>query len=322
MKGYFIKILRYLTVFLLLTTAIQLSISFYIRHRSINGHDTLHLTKNLNADLVFLGSSRCRAHFDPVFFDTTYHLKSANLGIDGHADIAMATLRLKRYLTNNKAPRFLILNFDPLVNGGSATDNTNFVHKNDFARYAFFPSAANRPMVSYFHFNVLEQYVPLYAILKYQLFSSCLSPKGFPYSEDFYDKHVTAIDKEYRTTTDSLRLRRPDARSLEQTKFALAQFKALCAESKIQLICIQTPVYKLIYDSGAFSSPREICSDLGIPFVDANINSIIGDQENFYNADHLNINGVLSMNRFLASQKAFDGILASDPRLSASNKIR
>jgi hypothetical protein len=227
--------------------------------------------------------------------------------MDGHSEIAMAVLRLRLYLTGNKAPKFILFNFDPLVTAGSESANKNFVHKNDFARYAFLPDRSYRPLVDYFQFNALERYLPMYAIFKYQLFSKCWSRSGFPYSVDSYDKHPSSETLQYSTGVNNLKLEYPGPAAVEEIKTALSSFNEICRRNKIRLICIQTPVYEAIYDAGAFSYPGEVCKELNIPFIDADIPEIRNDQKNFYNADHMNVVGVEKMNKYLAT----DTVLAA-----------
>ncbi len=309
MKEYFKKISLFLLSFLGLIILVQLILSFNIRNKSITGHDNLKQTEHIDADLVFMGSSRCRAHFDPLFFDSAYHLKSVNLGIDGHSEIAMQLLRLRLYLNSNKAPRYVIFNFDPLVQGGSSEHNTNFVHKNDFARYAFFPDKGSAALVDYFHFNIVEKYVPLFSILKYQLFSECLSRKGFPYSRNFYDKHASPAEIKFSDNADNVKLPKLNADVIRELKDSLSIFNEFCKSNKIQLICIQTPIFKSLYDSTAFSYPAQICRELNIPFINACVESIRDDRDNFYNADHMNVIGVTKMNAYLKTDSLLTTIL-------------
>src|SRR4051812_7370810 len=167
MSVFIKRMLLFLLSVILLITILQAIISIRISGKTVNGHDNLETTSNINADLVFLGSSRCWDHFDPKFFDTTYHLKSLNIGVDGHSEISMAIVRLKDYLSRNKPPQKAVLSFDPFMSGGS-NYNTNFVHKDNFARYAFLPSKKDLLIIDYFHFNFYERYIPLYAMFKYK----------------------------------------------------------------------------------------------------------------------------------------------------------
>lgn len=119
MHRFIKKIVLFVFVCLAPLALIQAIVSYRIKDRILYVSDNLDQTVNINADLVFLGSSRCCSHFDPVFFDTTFHLKSANIGVDGHSELTMTIIRFKNYLSKNKAPKFVIVNFDPLVDAGS-----------------------------------------------------------------------------------------------------------------------------------------------------------------------------------------------------------
>jgi hypothetical protein len=301
--------------FLLLGTVflIQVAISYRIKGKTVTGYDTLAQTSNINADLVFMGSSRCWAHFDPGFFEENYHLKSVNIGMNGHSDLTASILRLKNYLSKNKAPKFALLNMDPFVNAGSLEHNKNFVNKNDYARFAFFPNKEDEPFMDYFGFDASERYIPLYALFKYNMFIDCITlkysnafPKGFELNDEKWDTvkyPISSSNKKYF-------IKQKDIRSLFQT---LKQLDDLCKKNNIQLVCIQTPVYKSSYDSKVFEMPKTICQKLNIPFIDVS-NSFIKDKTDyFYNAIHLNKNGVYEMNKLLRKEKELDKILKINP---------
>lgn len=292
---------------------IQIAVSCRIKGRTVTGYDTLEQTSNVNADLVFMGSSRCWAHFDPKFFEDTYHLKSANIGMNGHSDLTASILRLENYLTKNKAPKFVILNYDPFVTAGSLSDNTNFVNKNDYARFAFFPNKEDEPFMDYFGFDASERYLPLYALFKYNMFVDCVTlkysnsfPKGFELNDEKWDTikyPISDFNKKYF-------FKPKDIPGIIQT---LKQLDDLCKKNNIQLICIQTPVYKSVFNAKAFEAPKYICSKMGIPFIDVS-NSFLKDKTDyFYNAIHLNKDGVYEMNKLLKNGKKLDTIFKINP---------
>ena len=95
MKQFFKNIIGFSCLLIGLAFAVQIIIAYRIKGKTVTGYDTLELTKNMNADLVFMGSSRCWAHFDPKFFEDNYQLKSVNIGMNGHSDLMASTLRLK-----------------------------------------------------------------------------------------------------------------------------------------------------------------------------------------------------------------------------------
>ncbi|MDN3676835.1 hypothetical protein QWY90_05870 [Flavobacterium paronense] len=284
-------------------SVVQIAISYRIDGKTVTGYDTLESTANTNADLVCLGSSRCWAHFDPRFFESNYHIKTINIGMNGHSDLTATLLRLQNYLSRNKAPKFAILNIDPFVSAGSLTNNTNFVTKNQYARYAFFPNEKDNPFLNYFKFDNYEKYVPLYALFKYQLFADCLTLKnansfkaGFELNDEKWDTikyPITAQAKRYFFKQ----------KDIPQLEHCLKILQNLCQKNNIQLFCIQTPAYQITYDSATFEKPKTFCAKLGIPFIDANYESIRTKTDYFYNVMHLNKKGVIEMNKLLKNEK-------------------
>lgn len=305
MKRFIIRLWVFLTCFLALAFSIQFFINKKIENTTQTGSDNLQQTAGINADLVFIGSSRCWAHFDPAFFDSTFKLKSVNIGVDGHPEITMSLLRLRNYLQRNKPPKFLIYNFDPMVLPGSFTSNKNVVHKDVFARYAFFPGKINEPMVNYLGFNFFEKYIPLYAVFKYRILSDLLRAGGSSKWETFgYDRHVehwdtlanpilTANTHDFFEKTD-----------LPLIRDLLEDLKQLCDSLKIKLLCIQTPVYQSIYNAERFSETSEICKTLQIPFIDTNKELIRNNLQFFYNSNHINMEGVRAMNSVLKADSS------------------
>lgn len=308
--GKFLKNCTWFLGFVLVSIyLIQGLISFRIKDKAITGYDNWDTTSNINVDLVLLGSSRCWAHFDPRFFESTYHLKTVNIGMNGHSELPASILRLKNYLSKNKAPKYAILSFDPSISPGSFTNNTNFVNKNNYARFAFMPSKENLELVNYFKFDFKEKYIPLFALFKYQLVEdavtlkySCTFKEGFELNDEQWDtikNPVLRIMKKHYVRIDKIAL----------LKKQLQLLKSICAKNNIQLLCIQTPVYKSIYDSKVFQRSSEICKSLNIPFIDVNSAVIRENIHNFYNSSHLNKNGVEEMNKLLKNDKQLTAIL-------------
>lgn len=309
MKKFILQLINF-TLFLVgIAFLIQFTISGLIAGKSLNEVDNLEQTSNINAHLVFLGSSRCWVQFDTSFFDKTYNLKSVNLGLDGHSELAMATLRFKDYLSRNKPPKFVILSFDPLMNGDSETENKNFVHKDFFARYAFFPTKQNLPFATYFKFNTAEKYIPLYSIFKYKLLDDCLKSsfkKNKPSTNHLVDKKWDTIHNPI--TTDQKKYYFKSDKIYDVTK-ALNDLNKICIQNNCKLMCIQTPVYKVIYDKIVFERTQKICQKLNIPFLDLSNENFKNNINLFYSPTHLNKEGVHQMNLFLKQNAQLNAFL-------------
>jgi hypothetical protein len=310
MKNFVKNILIYLCFVFLVALAIQCIISFRISGKSISENDNLEQTSNVNADLVFLGSSRSSMHFDPKFFDENFKIKSVNIGVNGHSDIAMAIIRLKYYLSRNKQPKFAILNFDPFVYAGSILNNSQFGIKNEFSRFAFFPDNKDLLIVNYFKFNLSEKYIPLYSIFKYRQLRNCLFVKNNndykKYGYQIHDEHWDTIANPITLDAEKLYFKK---NQIEPITNSLRELNELCLKKGIKLLCIQTPVYKSIYDKAAFSNTRKICKNINIPFLDVYDRSIIDNVKCFINSNHLNKYGVEQMNQFFIREKTLDSFL-------------
>ncbi|WP_284653025.1 hypothetical protein [Flavobacterium terrisoli] len=313
MKQFFKNIILFALLLIGIIFLIQIAVSYRIKGKTVTGYDTLEQTSDLNADLVFMGSSRCWAHFDPKFFEDNYKLKSVNIGMNGHSDLMASTLRLENYLAKNKAPKFVLLNIDPFISAGTLEHNTKLVNKNDYSRFAFFLKKEDEPFMDYFGFDTAERYVPLYALFKYQLIMDCVSlkksnlfPKGFELNDEKWDTikyPISDVNKKYF-------FKSKDIPSITK---ALKDLNDLCSANNIKLICIETPVYKSTYEATAFEMPKAICTNLGIPYIDVNEEYIRNKTDYFYNAIHLNKEGVYEMNKLLKNEKELDTIFKINP---------
>ncbi len=289
---------------------LQIVIFLRINHKSTTGHDNLDITSNVNSELVFLGSSRCWAHFDPFFFENEFGLKSTNIGVDGHSEISMAYIRLLDYLKVNVPPKYAILSFDPFMSGGDISKPGNKIHKDNFARYAFVPLNNNWEIVRYFGFNKWEKYFPLYSIFKYKQLANCLFQNNIStYVKYGYERHDAQWDTLKNPIVDRMKQEYIIDKQTNEVKEALSLLNKLCSNNGIKLICIQTPVYKSIFNVKSFEIPKTICTDLGIVFIDANYVSIRTDIKNFYNSNHLNIKGITAMNNKLKAEKRLIEVL-------------
>jgi hypothetical protein len=156
----------------------------------------------------------------------------------------------------------------------------------------------------------MEKYIPLYALIKYAIIHDAVflnnEKKWVKYG---YDTHPENWDTVAHPVTKAMR----DIFSKEVDRptiiSSLDSLKQLCVLNNIKLICVQTPVYKIIYDDSTFLEPQKICKELSIPFFDLNKKSIREDRKCFYNSNHLNLSGVGRMNSILKSDTTFRNFL-------------
>jgi hypothetical protein len=164
------------------------------------------------------------------------------------------------------------------------------------------PSRSNLPFVNYLEFDVLDKTIPLYALYKYKVLNRCLTSNeetaqakfGYNKRDDKWDTVANPIS----SSGKSIFIKS----SLEtSTALMLDSLNKLCAENNAKLLCIQTPMYKSVWDNAAFERNRRICSTANVPYIDVNTTTIGEHVENFYNTFHMNTNGVRKMNAFLAA---------------------
>ncbi|MGJ8549266.1 hypothetical protein [Winogradskyella wichelsiae] len=304
MKKFILRIVVYFSIAFFFISLFQIFISLKIENEIITGHDNFKTTSNVNSELVLLGSSRCFSHFDPAFFQTNFNLKSTNIGVDGHSQISMAYFRLVDYLKHNNNPKFAILNFDPFMTPGSFTKNGgNLVHKDAFARYAFLPLNEKWKTVEHFDYNILEKYLPLYSLFKYNQLEYSFFPNNSNYEKYGFNRNDLEWKNEKPDTLVNFKSKYSINRHKNEIKKALKFLYEFCDSNGIKLICIQSPVHESIYYENIFETPQQICSDLNIPYIDANYKSIRKDSNNFYNSNHMNINGIHLMNEKLKKEK-------------------
>jgi hypothetical protein len=310
MRLFFKKTLIFLSFVFVAATGLQLALDFRVRGKMTNSEDNLDITNRSNADIVFLGNSRCLQHFDPHFFDTTFHLNSVNIGVTGHSEITLAMIRLKNYLSTNKSPRFVVLNFDPTVTSGSFTNDSSLFQKHLFARFAYMPSKKNSPFVDYFRFNSFEKLVPLYAIFKYDRLKDYVNI-GYtsPYVKYGYDRKDEHWDTIAHPANDSIKNIYATDSQMQAISLMLDSLNKMCIANHAKLICIQTPLYKSLWDEAAFARTKKMADGLNIPFIDANTRTIAENVENFHDVDHLNTTGVKELNAFLATDSTLRSLL-------------
>ncbi len=308
------KLISYCIFTLLGLCLLQYLLILRINKNITDEYDTLEQTSNINAELVFFGSSRCWVHFDPTYFQNQFNLKSINIGVDGHTELSMAYSRLVDYLKKNDNPKYAILSFDPFVRAGSFDYPTNnFTHKNSFARYAFRPFNEDWKTVNHLGFNFLEKYIPLYSIFKYQQLKNCLLLNNESIFNKYgYARHDEAWDTNLFPMDSKMKDKYFNKAEETKVKVALEKIDNFCKTNGIKLICIQTPVFENIYDKEMFLITKGMCKELNIDFIDSNISSIRKDANNFYNSNHLNINGVNKMNKFLSREVLFTNILTEN----------
>ena len=243
-----------------------------IHNKLTDGRDHLSYFKNQKNTLIFVGNSRCTEHFDPFYFRDSLQIPALNLGVSGHGDFTMDMIELNNYIKTNAAPKVVIANIDPLGTDTQAVcinQNINFIGKNYYARYAFFPDKNNIDLLDYFKFNTFERYLPLYALLRYKYIFECFNLQngnqwlkvGYTPAQLIWDSVKT------QPTTNFNYINNVYIKYIDKFKERLSTFNSFCQENKMKLVCIYSPLYYTIYDKNVAKAMNQMCHELNIGFI-------------------------------------------------------
>jgi hypothetical protein len=286
----FLRKLGFLTILLLGYLAVlQIIISIRVNGKTINGQDNLEQCHNKNADIVFLGNSRCITTFMPSIFNAK-GLKAVNLGLHGHPSVRFAKLRLENYIKRNSVnPKVVIINLDAF---SAVYNEPSLIMKDRFARYAFLPEKMNRELLTYFNFNFLDTYVPSFALLKYRkIWDALLLNNVSQWPEIGMETETTEICSSLNKLKSRALMKEYRNKKMDPTLIKeLDEFNKELASKQIQLIAVQVPVYETIYNS-RFIDTRQICDRSSTTFIDFAIPKFNSDCSIFKDLNHMNTKG-------------------------------
>lgn len=110
MKQFLRKILIFTLILFILATAFDIlltSKAFRKRSSPLATWNDI-FQKNIDADLLIMGSSRAYVQFNPAVFDTILHTNSYNLGMNGRAaDSQILKYKVFRH-QGNKKPKLIL----------------------------------------------------------------------------------------------------------------------------------------------------------------------------------------------------------------------
>ena len=198
----------------------------------------------INADLLVFGTSRAWVQFAPAILDSSLHLNSYNLGMDG-APFDIQYERFKIYLRHNKKPKYILQEV-----GYNATfiPPGGLPHFEQFLPY--YDDTAIWRMVSHFSLypvGVSEHYFPMYKynnqfpLIKEGLFSYFgRGTKNTKYKG--YEGRNWAWDSSFHTFKNLY----PEGKIFELDRASIALFKeylAFCRSNDIQVVMVFPPAF-------------------------------------------------------------------------------
>ncbi len=275
----------------------------YLADSGLKNQNTISLIEDWNAiikqkhdsEIIILGSSRAKKHFNPSIIYEITDKSCYNLGIDGSKTM-MQYAKWMTYTKYNKFPRYVIFNIEP---GTFGIDSILF----DKEQYLPF---YNEPTVYYYLAKTLTVTEKYLSIFKYHGYSS------------YFYKGIGNIFSTYSADTliNGFTPLPLQAKSFDwennNSDFSLSENNLTAGLNYIEKVYDQCQLYGsqliLVYSPQYYTSNYSIFMDSVINFIeskqitllDYRHSPICKDKNLFYDSEHLNYKGADNFSQLFA----------------------
>ena len=291
MKRFFLKIFITLTPLLALYLIDFVYSQLDMRSRGVTKESWYELMHdNIKANVVVMGNSHAKNHYNPTIIDSILKSSTYNLGLQG-CNIRELVPRYNLYRDKQDKPELIIqdINLYTLANEVGQ-------HNSQFFPY-FWNSALRKEYFPLEPFSFQEKYLPLY---RYS--GTKINLKRKP---RILEKGYHGIDEVY----DGTRFRQVSTVQFDYTDTSLCLFDEYLARNKaegIKMIFVYSPTYIGVLDkmtnlNEMYSVYQELADRYDIPVLDYTYMGMCYDTTFFANATHLNIAGAKIFSDSLAN---------------------
>jgi hypothetical protein len=249
---------------------------------------------NINSELLIYGSSRAWVHISPQIIEDSLHIRSYNLGIDGH-NFGLQYLRHKELLKNNEKPKFILLSLDIF----SLQKNTGLYNYTQFLPFLLWNRNIYQYTSSYDGFSIFDYNVPMIRYL-YNTSALIAATKSFTNVRNTPLRNKGYMGMEYTWNLDfnnaKAQLNKYEVKFDPSLTKLLEQFIQECSTDNIRLILLYTPEYiegqKFVKNrEEMISKYKYFAQKYRLEFLDYSEDELSMQTQFFYNAQHLNKNG-------------------------------
>ncbi len=249
------------------------------------------LDGGMDNDILILGNSRGKSHFDTRVIDSLSRRRSFNISIGGYP-INAQLLKYDLYREHNRKPNLIIQNIDYLTI--QVMQDIRHHHESE----QFFPlvyDKAMRKALLKMGYGFLELYIPLYRFFGYQQ----VIKNGL--LEALHLKHYASrpsykgfLPENGHWNGSELERMKPNHITLSaEGKSFLEGFLARCRADSIQVILVNSPFYseaqtKLIGYEDARSYFEQVAEEYECLYLDYTDTPESHDKNNFVVSVHLN----------------------------------
>lgn len=246
--------------------------------------------RNIDADVLVMGSSRAFVHFNPAILDTVLHTNSYNLGMNGRAaDSQILRYKVFRHCGNPK-PKLIVYE----VSHGTM-QKSNGYERSQFVPYLHDPFIW-RLCHSQEEFTIADCLLPGWRFLgRPKLMHTIFSSAAQRGDDNPVYKGFRSYDRKW----DGRAFRKQKHVSYNKDTAIIRQFRDFlddCRRDSIQVVLVTSPFYiggtkKMSDSTGLRIMFEQIANDYGLPFLDYTYDTISCDTAYFYNTMHLNRTG-------------------------------
>lgn len=249
------------------------------------------LEGGMDNDILIMGNSRGKSHFDTRVIDSLSRGRSFNISIGGYP-VNAQLLKYQLYREHNRKPSLIIQNIDYLTI--QVMQNIRHQHESE----QFFPLVYDKAMRKALReagYGFLELNIPLYRFFGYQQ----VIKNGL--LEALHLKHYASrpsfkgfLPESGRWNGSELERMKPEPVVLSQEgKVLLEGFLAHCRADSIRVVLVNSPLYtgaqrKLIGYDDTRAYFEQIAAENGCVYLDYSDSSICQDSNNFVVSVHLN----------------------------------
>jgi hypothetical protein len=241
-------------------------------------------------DILIMGNSRGKSHFDTHVIDSLTHKQSFNLGIGGYP-INAQLLKYQLYREHNRKPELIIQNTDYM------TIRVMSDIRNQHESEQFFPLVYDKAMRDQLRKNgygFLELNMPLYRFFGYQQvikngLMEALHIKH--YSRPSYKGFLP--EKGQWNGSELARMKPENVVLSEEGRALFEDYLAQCRADSIQVVLVNSPLYagaqeKLLGYDDARAYFEQVAEKFGCLYLDYTDTPVCQDTSNFVVSVHLN----------------------------------
>lgn len=243
--------------------------------------------RNIDADVIIMGSSRAFVQFNPAIIDTVLHTNSYNFGMDGRAaDSQIMRYKFFRHRGNPK-PKLIVYE----VSHGTMQKS------NGYERSQFVPYLHNLYLWKLCHkqenFSLADLLLPSWRYLgRKKMMQTILSQTVQQGGKNPAYKGYRCYDKPWNGSA----FRKQTRVSYNKDTTIIRQFRGFldeCRRDSIPVVLVTSPFYiggtrKMVDSTGMHAMFAQIANDYNLPYLDYTYDELSYDTAYFYNTMHLN----------------------------------